>query len=131
MSVPPIRTFATSASLAPWKIILKPAQMIAIVTTAIEIVTRIVLTLVMVVLILSKPCAAASLHCVAARTPASAAMTLRAREGGRIRMTGTLFIEEDVWEKFARQSAAGPSRWYRRLRLHSRRGLHSHGGNRW
>ncbi len=57
ISVPPIRTLATSASRAPWKIILKPAQMIAIVTTAIEIVTRIALTLVTVVLILSKPCA--------------------------------------------------------------------------
>ena len=55
ISVPPISTFATSARRAPWKIILKPAQMIAIVTTAIEIVTRMVWTFVTVVLILSKP----------------------------------------------------------------------------
>src|SRR4051812_1223290 len=51
--------FATSTRRAPWKIILKPAQMIAQVTTAIEIVTRIELTVMIVVLILSKPPSAA------------------------------------------------------------------------
>src|SRR3954465_411917 len=83
INVPPSSTLETSVSRAPWKIILKPAQMIAIVTTATEIVTRMALTLVTVVLTLSKPGAEAA-DAAVATTAAAVPRIHRDLAGGQL-----------------------------------------------